>query len=266
MQVWSLSSGSSGNCYLVREGDSLLLLEAGIGVARVARELSCLGFPLSQLSAILVGHEHVDHWRSATALARRLRIPLVCTPGSWQAGGSGTPPAGLQLLRAGSRLTVGGLTVEAFPVPHDACEPVGFVLSSARASICLATDMGRATEQIVERALLADLVILEANHDVEMLVTGPYPAHLKARILGDRGHLSNEDAARAVVRMARGRPRDFWLAHLSRTNNSPRIALSAVLAALRREGLADLRVSVALRDRKSLYWDSERSLEQLPLW
>lgn len=265
MQVWALSSGSSGNCYLVRDGSSLLLLEAGLGVRKVEGELARLGFPTSGLSAILASHEHVDHWQAAVPLARRLRVPLVCTPGSWQAGSNGTHSSLHLPLPAGHAVEIGELSVEAFAVPHDAREPVGFLIRSPSATLCLATDMGALTQEVVERAGAADLVIVEANHDVEMLVRGPYPAPLKARILGDRGHLSNEEAARGIVRMASGRPRSFWLAHLSHTNNSPRVALSSVQRVLRSEGLGDLKVDVALRNRRSLFWDSEGELVQLRL-
>ncbi len=266
MQVWSLSSGSSGNCYLIREGGSLLLLEAGIGIRKLERELAQLGFSTTHLSAVLASHEHVDHWQCAVTLARRLRLPLVCTDGSWAAGGSDSCPPSMLAVRPGSSFPLGEFTVETFPVPHDAREPVGFLLRTSTAGLLLATDMGKMTEEVVERAACADLVILEANHDVEMLVRGPYPARLKARILGDRGHLSNEEAARTIVRMAHGRPRHFWLAHLSHTNNTPRVALSSVRSILSRDGLAGLSVGVALRDRRSLYWDSEAELTQLPLF
>lgn len=266
MQVWSIRSGSSGNCYLVREGESLLLLEAGIGTRELAQEMALLGIPLSRLSAVLASHEHVDHWRSAAHLAHRLQIPLVCTPGCWEAGGGDTATSPLSPLKVGHSLRLGEITVEAFSIPHDAREPIGFVLRSDAATVLLATDMGRMTDEVVERALYADLVILEANHDVEMLVRGPYPAFLKTRILGERGHLSNEDAARAIVRMSRGRPHDFWLAHLSQTNNSPKVALDCVLSMLRQEAVEGLKVSVALRDRRSLAWDSRANLAQLPLF
>ncbi len=265
MQVWSLSSGSSGNCYLVREGSTLLLLEAGVGVRRIQRELAQLGFSTADLSAVLASHEHVDHWRSAAALSRRLQVPLVCTSGSWRAAGDGSTVPVLP-LGAGESLTLGDMVVEPFSVSHDARDPVGFLLRSPGGTLCLATDMGLMTEEVVERARGADLVILEANHDVEMLVRGPYPARLKARILGDRGHLSNEEAARTIVRIARGRPRRFWLAHLSDTNNSPRVALATVQAVLRREGLEGLKVDVALRDQRSLAWDSEGEAAQLRLF
>ncbi len=128
--------------------------------------------------------------------------------------------------------------------------------------------MGTISREVLERALASDLVILESNHDVEMVVRGPYPAPLKARILGGLGHLSNDDAGKAVVRLSMGRPSQVWLAHLSRTNNSPGVALSTVQAEIRRSGDKGLRVDVALRDRRSLFWDFEASqgTEQLRLF
>lgn len=267
MQVWSLSSGSSGNCYLVREGNTLLLMEAGLSVRRIELDLLQLGISPAQISAVLVSHEHSDHWMSALSLGRRLRIPVVCTPGTWKAGGGLNADSCDHVpLAPGGSLRVGALTVDAFSLPHDAQEPAGFLLRSRSASAIMATDMGFATEEVIQFASHSDLVILESNHDVEMLVRGPYPAHLKKRILGERGHLSNADAARAIATTANGRQRHIWLAHLSHTNNSPRVALSSVQTSLRAEGLGHLNVSVALRDRRSLSWDSDAAMTQLPLF
>ena len=266
MQVWSLSSGSSGNCYLVREGGHLVVLDAGVAAARVEREIVGLGFAPSQVAAVVVSHEHADHWSSALALARRFAAPLLCSRGTWREAGPRSRDVEHAPLVPGLPVAIGSLSVEAFPLPHDAQEPVGFVLRSPGAVVCVATDMGTVTEEVLERARQADLVIVEANHDLRMLVDGPYPAHLKARILGERGHISNEAAAQSIAGMVTGRPRQFWLAHLSQVNNSPRLALSSVEAVLRREGVDHVGVGVALRDRRSLFWDSEGKLEQLPLF
>lgn len=267
MQVWSISSGSSGNCYLIREGNTLLLMEAGLGIRRIEFELLQLNIRPAQLSAILVSHEHTDHWASALALGRRLRVPVVCTPGTWKAGrGMDSPSTEHVPLAPGRSLRVGCLTVDAFALPHDAQEPTGFFVRSGSASALMATDMGFATEEVIELARHAGLVILESNHDVDMLVRGPYPAYLKIRILGERGHLSNEDAGRAILGMANGHQHHFWLAHLSRTNNTPRVALTSVQDQLQREGLGHLSISVALRDRRSLFWDSDAAMTQLSLF
>ncbi len=267
MQVWSISSGSSGNCHLIREGNTLLLMEAGLGIRRIEFELRQLGVSPAQLSAVLVSHEHTDHWASALALGRRLRVPVVCTAGTWKAGGGlDSRSVDHVPLAPGSSLRVGCLTVDAFALPHDAQEPAGFFVRSDSASTLMATDMGFATEEVIELARYAGLVILEANHDVDMLVRGPYPHYLKTRILGDRGHLSNEDAGRAILEMSNGHQHHFWLAHLSHTNNSPRLALRSVQDQLRSEGLTDLNISVALRDRRSLFWDSDAAMTQLPLF
>lgn len=266
MQVWSLSSGSSGNCYLIKEGDNLILVEAGLSVMRVAKELQLLGFDRRHIDGILVSHEHSDHISSAVALTKRLRSPLICTEGTWLSLACKSSTAEWISLSGGNSVSVGMLSIQSFPIPHDAREPVGFVIKSDSATVCLATDMGIATEEVIDRAVGADLVIMESNHDVDMLKRGPYPAHLKARILGDRGHLSNVDAARTILKIVRGRPRRYWLAHLSGTNNSPETALTTVEEALRREGLDRIKVEVALRNRRSLFWDSEGEPRQLSLF
>jgi phosphoribosyl 1,2-cyclic phosphodiesterase len=267
MKVWSLASGSSGNCYLVQDRETLVLLDAGISARRILFELARLDLDPSRLSAVLVTHEHVDHWGSAASLSRRVGIPLICTPGTGAAGGNGSKPIAVSPIRPGGSLAVGSLSVEAFSIPHDAREPVGYLLRSSHASICAATDIGVVTDEILEYSRVADLVILESNHDEAMLVRGPYPLRLKERILGRFGHLSNRAAGEAIVQIAAGRPGQFWLAHLSGTNNSPGLALGSVRDVLRRDGLAPSLVSVALRDRRSLFWDSEAaSMEQLPLF
>jgi phosphoribosyl 1,2-cyclic phosphodiesterase len=267
VKIWSLASGSSGNCYLVQDRGTLVLLDVGISGRRVLFELARLGFEPSQLSALLVTHEHTDHWGSAQSLSKRLGIPLICTPGTYDAGRNGSKPGEFSPIAPGGCLTVGTLSVDAFSIPHDARQPVGYLLRSRDASICAVTDIGEVTEEIVERSRSADLVILESNHDEAMLVRGPYPFVLKERILGRFGHLSNRSAGEAIVRMAAGRPRHFWLAHLSGTNNSPGLALGSVRDILRRDGLPPSMASVALRDRRSLFWDSESVLmEQLPLF
>jgi len=266
MKVWSVCSGSSGNCYLVLDGKTLLLLEAGIGVRRLEQEMGHLRLRPSHLSAVLATHEHTDHWQSAAAMARRAGVPLVCSPGSWKSISAGEPRPDHHPLQADQSCVIGSIEVESFAVPHDAREPLGFIIRGGGATICLATDMGLMPDEVVERARGADLVILEANHDVQMVKRGPYPAYLKSRILGSRGHLSNEDAGNTIVRMAQGRPKEYWLAHLSNTNNTPKVALNTVQSVLKLEGLAGLKLSVALRDRRSLFWDSEGELAQLSLF
>jgi len=167
MQVWSLSSGSSGNCYLVREGATHVLVDAGLPLRRIEFELLQLNVSPARLSAILVTHEHTDHWSSAIALGRRLRVPVVCSAGTWEAGG-GLSSTGCEhvTMAEGRCLTVGSLSVEGFRLPHDAREPLGFSLRSRSAVMLLSSYMWSATEEVVERAREADLVILESNHDV----------------------------------------------------------------------------------------------------
>ncbi len=266
MQIWSLSSGSSGNCYLLREGDSLLVVEAGLSALRVVREIEQLGLHHCGVAGVVVTHEHSDHVSSAMTLASRLKAPLYCSSGTRMGMEEGRRPVEWFPLKAGCSLPVGALCIEPFPLPHDAREPVGLVIRAEGAAVCLATDMGSPTEEMIEAASGADLVILEANHDPQMLARGPYPAKLKARIRGEHGHLSNLEAADSIVRMARGRPESFWLAHLSDTNNSPGVALSSVRGVLKREGLGNLRVEVAQRNRRSLHWDSASQLRQLALF
>jgi phosphoribosyl 1,2-cyclic phosphodiesterase len=150
-------------------------------------------------------------------------------------------------------------------VPHDAAETVGYLITCEGRSVCLATDVGHISSDVLCALRGADLIVLEANHDCEMLRNGPYPAMLKRRIAGSHGHLSNPEAAEALIEAATGRPQWVWLAHLSAVNNTPPLALRTVISTLQEAGVRTMNVSVAQRDRPSVTWSSDSACCQLPL-
>lgn len=234
MTVTTLASGSSGNCTLVSEGDTHVLVDAGISCRRITLALRELGLDPADLSGICVTHEHTDHICGLATLIKRYRVPLYAT------GGTGRQLCYriafledlLHDFEPGQTFQVGGLTVESFQTLHDTAQPCGYALSNGSRKAAIVTDLGLVTDEVLDGIHGAHLLIVEANHDIECLKSGPYPYSLKARILGDRGHLSNEAGASLARSAAEGGAHTVVLAHLSAENNTPAMARSAAERAL----------------------------------
>jgi phosphoribosyl 1,2-cyclic phosphodiesterase len=253
MNVWSIASGSSGNAYLIRDGSTAVLVECGISVKRIATFLAKIGLAPSDLAGVLLTHDHSDHTRAASQLAEHYEVPLYATPGTLGCAAL-RDSRWARPIAPDRPFQVGDLEVLAYPVPHDAYEPVGFRVTGRGATVGVTTDLGFVPDDVQRHFAGTDLMILEANHDVEMLQSGPYPAFLKRRVLGSHGHLSNEATAQALAACRDRVPADVWLAHLSPTNNQPGLAQTAVSAYLERYGLGHVAVSVAERHHPSLHW------------
>lgn len=264
--VQSLASGSSGNSILVRDDSGAVLIDAGIGIRRLVAAMAEVEFNPADLSAILLTHEHSDHITGAVRMARKYNIPLVSTAATLSAiPESDTVPT--RVLDAGEEADFDGLLVRPFRISHDAVDPVGYTIYSSGATICSATDTGIITPTIRAEAFWADLLILESNHDSEMLLTGPYPWYLKQRIASDRGHLSNDVAAGLLLDLTdSGRTTSVWLAHLSQTNNAPAIALASAQDTLHTCLGASMDITVALRDTPSATWRQADRPFQLSLF
>lgn len=260
--VHSLASGSSGNCILVRDGRTAVLIDAGIGIRRIVASLRQAQVHPADLAAILITHEHSDHISGAVRLARRYGVLLVANAPTLAAI-PGTDAVPTRVLDLGAEADFSGIYARSFPISHDAVCPVGYTVYSSGATICIATDTGYVTPDVRAEAGWADLLILESNHDLEMLRTGPYPWHLKRRIAGETGHLSNDAASALLLNLAdRGRNMAVWLAHLSQTNNSPAIARARAEHSLYACLGTPMDLDVALRDVPSLVWrQSDRSFQ-----
>ncbi|WP_293008432.1 MULTISPECIES: MBL fold metallo-hydrolase [unclassified Oscillibacter] len=230
----TLASGSSGNAALLEKDGVCLLLDAGISCRRITSALRELGRSLEDLSGILITHTHADHIAGLQTLLKRWDGPIYAS----EAAGRDLRRrlAGIENrlspFAMGERFTVDGCDVDAFPTSHDAPGSAGFRVGD----FGLLTDTGFVTDEAAEVLCGVPLLMLEANHDVDMLRGGPYPYFLKRRILGDEGHLSNEAAARFAVCSCRSGTEELVLAHLSRDNNTPETALCAVSAALAEAG------------------------------
>lgn len=238
LTVQSLGSGSSGNAYVVRTASTVILVDCGFGIRRIASVLAAHGVDVDRIDAVVVSHEHSDHVRAVDSFRRR-RLPLLMTSGTATALELGAADH-VRLAPTGGS-AVGDAVVAVVSTSHDAAEPCGVSIHTPGGTVSILTDMGCPNEAVVHACASSDLLVVEANHDVDMLRLGPYPSHLKRRVGSDLGHLSNRQTgellADALTDSGRG-PRTIWLAHLSATNNRPSLAVDTVrrIAATRLRG------------------------------
>lgn len=241
-----LGSGSTGNATLVEGCGVRILVDAGLGPRQLKDRLLSAGVDPASVDAVVLSHEHGDHARGAVPFVSKWGMPLVGTRGTWQAAGFGAETLpGFERIAPDEPFRLGGLTVEAVPVPHDAAGPVAFVISADGASFGHATDLGHVAPSLVRAFEGCHAVLLESNYDPAMLRDGPYPWALKERILGSFGHLSNGDVARYLERGMGPQCRRVVLAHLSQKNNHPELALHAAEDALGRRGGVEIALTVA---------------------
>ena len=249
MQIYTIASGSTGNCTLVRDGNTAVLIDAGISTKRIVTALRGLGVEPEQLSGILITHEHTDHIGGINTFIKHYEVPIfaprtVANHLSWSIAGVDDY---LTVLLPGQDYGIGELNVLPFRTPHDTPESVGYRLSgSAVFGFC--TDFGHVTDEIRDGLRGADAVVIESNHDIEMLRNGPYPFPLKRRILSDNGHLSNDCCGALAVELYKHGTSKMVLGHLSRENNLPSLAHNTVAGILSAEGIAvgkDLLLHVA---------------------
>jgi phosphoribosyl 1,2-cyclic phosphodiesterase len=236
MRVHVFASGSSGNCLLVEEDDTKVLIDAGISRRRVMTALNSVGCAVEQIGGVLITHEHSDHISGLESLVKGRRLP-VFAPHTVAARLEGAMPSlseHLQVIPVGERFPFGRLQITAFHTSHDTDESVGYLVEGS-GIYAHATDTGCVTEDMRRFLTGADTVLLESNHDEDMLRYGRYPFYLKKRILSARGHLSNADCAAFARELAENGTGQIILAHLSRENNTPRKAMECAAAAL--EGL-----------------------------
>jgi phosphoribosyl 1,2-cyclic phosphodiesterase len=244
----SLASGSKGNCLVAEAGASRVLLDCGLSPRETSRRLARLGLAPADLSAILVTHEHDDHVGHAYPFAAQHALPVYLTHGTRRAQeDDGAPADGveLRLIEGREPFAIGDLRVEPFTVPHDAREPVQFVLGDGARRLGVLTDLGTSTAHVETMLSGCDALVLEANHDLDLLWGGDYPKWLKERIGGPFGHLDNAAAGRLLAALERSRLQHVIAAHLSQQNNRAALARAALAAAL---GCAAHWVGVATQD------------------
>lgn len=245
MRFASLGSGSRGNALLAESGGTRLLIDAGFGPREMSRRLARLGIAADQVDAVLVTHEHSDHLGGVFACARRFGWAVLLTHGTLAASRDDRSGVRVTIIDSHESICVGELRVQPFPVPHDAREPVQFVISDGDRRLGVLTDAGHVTAHMVAMLVACDALVLECNHDAAMLARGSYPPHLKLRISGAWGHLDNTAAASLLAQVRSSRLRHVVAAHLSAENNSRALAQKALSTAL---GCSQDWIGVATQD------------------
>ncbi len=260
MRLVSIASGSSGNCIYVGSEESHILVDAGISNKRIEQGLNEIGLKGSELDGIVITHEHSDHVKGLGVLARKHGIPIYGTKETLE------EIAGMKSLGEYSRdilhpvspdveFSIGDLYIQPFSVDHDAANPVAYRIRCGKRSVAVATDMGHFDQYVIDHLQNLDALLLESNHDVNMLQTGPYPYYLKRRILGNHGHLSNENAGRLLNHVLHDNLKHILLGHLSKENNYEALAYETVKLEIDQGECpyraSDFPIEVARRDRMS---------------
>ncbi|MCR5482200.1 MAG: MBL fold metallo-hydrolase [Clostridia bacterium] len=255
----SISSGSSGNCYLVRSATTAILVDAGISGKKVLNGISKAGTEPEEIKGLLITHEHVDHIKSVKVLTKKLpNMKVFSNAHTWEFLEDAVPVERGCIFRTGEAFSIGDIEVMTFHVSHDAAEPVGYSFRSGSSQISIVTDTGCVTDEIYNEIRYADLLVLEANHEEGLVHMCRYPYQIKRRILSKLGHLSNAAAGELLCRVMqetkRSRPLQVLLAHLSSENNTPALARMTVKNILEehnyREG-RDIEIDVLVKDAVS---------------
>ena len=252
-RLCSIASGSSGNCIYIGNDKSGLLVDAGVSCKNILENLKNIGVCTESIKGLLVTHEHSDHMKSIGAMSRKLNIPIYANSKTWEAldGSIGTVKAeNIRVFDTGKEFSIEDICILSFSISHDAADPVGYTFSLGMEKLGLATDLGYFSETVRDALKGSRFVMLEANHDVEMLKVGSYPYFLKRRILGEFGHLSNESSGHAACELVGLGVEQIMLGHLSRENNFPQLAYETVRGIMEEKGIMvqkDVTLDVAPR-------------------
>jgi len=242
-----LGSGSAGNCAYIETEEARVLVDAGFSLRQIRKRLETIGRVPEKLTGILVTHEHSDHVNGLAKIIEKLHIPIYCNRLTHEALQYQTRtklPA--KVFSTGCPFEIGDILVENFSVPHDAQDPVGFLLRTPGGNIGFLTDLGHATKLVLERVRSANVLVLETNHDIKMLQDCPHrPWSLKQRILGRHGHLSNEAAADAADQVMSTELRHLYLGHISRECNKPELAMKVMAERMNRIGASHVKLELA---------------------
>jgi phosphoribosyl 1,2-cyclic phosphodiesterase len=233
MRFSVLGSGSRGNCVYIESGRTAILIDGGFSGKEIARRLEGIGRDVSKLDAICVTHEHNDHIAGVGVLSRRCRLPVHANPGTFAGGEAAFKKLWKrQEFDTGQEFTIKDLQIRSFRISHDTADPVGYLVSSERKVLGYCTDTGKTTQLMQQRLSCCNALILEFNHNLQLLKNGPYPPALQQRVRSPHGHLANEDSAAFMKEVLHGDLRVVILAHLSEVNNSPQLAMAAAITTL----------------------------------
>lgn len=252
MRICVLGSGSTGNATVISAGGTHILIDAGLSAKFIRLALQHLGILVEDLAAIIISHEHGDHIKALPVLLRKTPVPLYATRATFAGINLGEARTRVEFFETGQTFAVGGLEVDPFSISHDAADPSGFIVRANGTQLAHVTDLGCMTELVRQRLRSCRAVVIESNHDEDMLKIGPYPWELKQRVLGRQGHMSNRELGQFFREDFDGEARHIVLAHLSRTNNHPEIARLAALESLGQRPDAKgrtIRLTIAAHDR-----------------
>lgn len=238
----SLNSGSNGNCYYVGNNREAVLIDAGISCREIERRMKRLGLKIEMLKAVFVSHEHADHITGIPALSKKFQLPVYITPVTFQSAGIPLDENLMTAFEAERDIPIGDLTVRAFAKSHDASDPHSFVVSGGGINIGVFTDIGNTCATVIRYFKQCHAAFLESNYCPDMLAKGSYPYHLKKRISGGKGHLSNEEALQLFLQQRPKQLRHLLLCHLSKNNNDP-----ALVESVFRKHAGNIHITVASR-------------------
>ncbi len=249
----SLVSGSSGNCQFIETGNTKLLVDAGISGKRTEKLLKEIDVFAEDIDGILITHEHSDHIKGAGILSRRYDIPIYANEGTWEGMEKSLGKMKAENIKIvdDSEFEVGDFGIRTFDLYHDCNQPVGYTLHSGDKKVGILMDTGRTDPGIIKSIKNCDILMVESNHDRNLLKMGRYPIHLKKRIMGNWGHLSNEDAAEVIKKSAGKENGIIVLGHMSRENNFPELAYTTVSNILKEADLDSLRLEIARRESRT---------------
>lgn len=251
VKVCLLASGSKGNSLYIEAGDTRLVIDAGLAASEIAKRLESIGVDAGSVNALLITHEHGDHVRGAGAFARKFKVPVVISYPTHRTDEKAFRKTEVIEFESGHSFSFRDLLIDPFPITHDAADPVGFIIDSGEGRVGVATDLGIATRLVRDKLKECRVLVLESNHDEEMLVNGPYPWHLKQRIKSRHGHLSNIDSADLLGEVLHQNLEGLFLAHLSEVNNDPAVASSVVRDLLDRRNICAPQMVVGNQYRAS---------------
>ena len=257
MKFISFGSGSSGNCYLLTTQNDALLIDLGVGLRGLKKDFRDYGVNLSMVHHVLITHDHADHIKSVGSFSHDYNIPVYATR-EVHVGinrnyciSQKIPSELVHVIEKGVTYQIGDFSVTPFGVPHDSSDNVGYFIEAEGTNFCIMTDVGTVTDEMKDYIRRARHLVIEANHDEEMVMNGPYPEFLKTRILSQTGHLSNRNCALALIENMSENLRHVWLCHLSEENNHPELARKTVESLLRDYGIiagADIQLEVLKRN------------------
>lgn len=260
MRLYSIASGSSGNCIYVGNENTHILVDAGISNKRIEAGLNEIGLSGNDINAICITHEHSDHTKALGVLSRKYEIPIYSTSGTIEAIKSdmtlGAYPHNLfRTITPDSEFTIGNIVIKPFCIYHDASDPVAYRFECENKAAAVATDMGHYDDYIIEHLKNLNAILLESNHDIRMLESGPYPYYLKRRILSDCGHLCNDNCGKLICEIMNDGLKYVFLGHLSAENNYPDLALESVKCEIAQyingKNCVIPNITVAFRDKPS---------------